>query len=58
MFGEVDASSTSATTFGVRLNNTGSSLTRTFYVNRSSTDSDQNDTTRPVSSIMVMEVSA
>ncbi len=57
MFGEVNASSTSSTTFGIRLNNSGSSLSRTFYVNRSSSDSDANDVTRPVSSIMVMEVS-
>ena len=56
MFGEVDASSTSSTTFGIRLNNSGSSLTRTFYINRSSDDGDNNENTRPISSIMVMEI--
>ena len=58
MFGEVDASSTSSTTFGIRLNNSGSSLTRTFYLNRSDDDGNNNENTRPISSIMVMEVSA
>ena len=57
-FGQVDAGSTSETTFKIRLNNSGSSLTRTFYLNRSSGDADSNDSTRSVSSITVMEVSA
>ena len=57
-FGQVDASSTSATTFSVRLENSGSSGTKTFYVNRSVTDTDSNSYTRAISSIMVMEVLA
>ena len=57
-FGQVDAGSTSETTFKIRLNNSGSSLTRTFYLNRSSDDGDSNDQTRSVSSITVMEISA
>jgi hypothetical protein len=57
-FGQVDAGSTSETTFKIRLNNSGSSLTRTFYLNRSSDDGDSNDQTRSISSITVMEVSA
>jgi uncharacterized protein YjlB len=57
-FGQVDASSTSATTFSVRLENAGSSGTKTFYVNRSVTDTDANGFTRAISSIMVMEVLA
>ena len=57
-FGQVDASSTSATTFSVRLENAGSSGTKTFYVNRSVTDTDANSYTRAISSIMVMEVLA
>ena len=57
-FGQVDASSTSATTFSLRLENSGSSSSRTFYVNRSGTDTDANYSTRTISSIMVMEVSA
>ena len=56
-FGQVDAGSTSETTFSIRLNNSGSSLTRTFYLNRGSGDADSNDSTRSVSSITVMEVS-
>ncbi len=58
MSGQVDASSTSSTTFNIRLNNSGSSLTRTFYINRTEDDTDANDQTRNVSSITVMEVSA
>ena len=57
-FGQVDASSTSSTTFSLRLQNSGSSSNRTFYVNRSGTDTDANYSTRTISSIMVMEVSA
>ena len=57
-FGQVDASSTSSTTFSLRLENSGSSENKTFYVNRSATDTDANGFTRAISSIMVMEVSA
>tara|TARA_A100001391_G_scaffold28887_2_gene15543 strand:+ start:893 stop:1462 length:570 start_codon:yes stop_codon:yes gene_type:complete len=57
-FGQVDASSTSSTTFSLRLENSGSSGSQTFYVNRSVTDTDANSFTRAISTIMVMEVSA
>jgi hypothetical protein len=58
MFGQVDASSTSETTFGIRLNNSGSSTTRTFNLNKSNGDTDNSNHTRSISSIMVMEISA
>ena len=55
-FGQVTAGSTNATTFDIRLENSGSGSSQTFYVNRSSTDTDNNTFTRSISSIMVMEV--
>ena len=55
-FGQVTAGSTNATTFDIRLENAGSSSSKTFYVNRSVTDTDSNGFTRAISSIMVMEV--
>ena len=58
MFGQVDASSTSSTTFGIRLNNSGSSVTRTFNLNKTNGDTDNSNHTRSISSIMVMEISA
>ena len=58
MSGQVDASSTSSTTFNIRLNNSGSGITRTLYINRTEDDTDASDQTRNVSSITVMEVSA
>lgn len=49
---------TSATTYAFYLTTSQGGASQTYYVNRSSTDTDGVDTNRTVSSITVMEVSA
>ena len=48
---------TSATTYSANISH-ASGLTRTVYVNRSSSDANSSDTSRSISTITVMEISA
>jgi hypothetical protein len=51
-------STTSATTYSVEFYNFDTAATQTLYLNRSSSDPDNNAGFRPISTITLMEVKA